>query len=186
VYGDPHVVTVDGHKYTFNGKGEFTLIETEGNVFTLQGRMEQAMDLEGASAPGTVFTAIVAHLVATDTSIQFQVAEDGLEVLLNGELVTFDDVSQQNFDNVALLDKGNETVVAVFSIGASVEIKVENEIISVMLVGLPESLISKTRGLMGTFNGITSDDLIPKGGVKSIPLDSSLEDIHNMFGITCK
>jgi hypothetical protein len=48
-----------------------------------------------------------------------------------------------------------------------------------MLVGLPESLRNKTRGFMGTFNGITSDDLIPKGGVKSIPLDSSLED-------TCK
>ena len=26
--GDPHLVTLDGHKYTFNGRGEFTLTET--------------------------------------------------------------------------------------------------------------------------------------------------------------
>lgn len=186
VYGDPHIVTVDGHKYTFNGKGEFTLIETEDNVFALQGRMEQALDLEGASAPGTVFTAIVAELTNTDTSVQFQVEGNGLRVLLNGEVVRFDDVPEQKFDNVGLLNKGNGTVVAIFSIGVSIEIKVENGIISVMLVGLPESMRSKTRGLMGTLNGIIDDDLIPKGRVNSIPLESSLEDIHNLFGITCE
>ena len=186
MYGDPHVVTVDGHKYTFNGKGEFTLIETVDNVFALQGRMEQVLDLEGNSAPGTVFTAIVAQLTNAGTSVQFQVEGDGLQVLLNGEIVAFDDVPEQKFENVGLLNKGNETVVAVFSIGASIEIKVENRIISVMLVGLPESMRSKTRGLMGTFNGITTDDLIPKRRASSIPLESSLEDIHSLFGITCE
>lgn len=186
VYGDPHIITVDGHKYTFNGKGEFTLIGTEDDIFTLQGRMEQAVDLEGTSAPGTVFTAIVARLTSAETSVQFQVVENGLQVLLNGVVVTFDDVSEQEFDNVGLLNKGNETIVAVFSIGASIEIKAENGIISVMLIGLPESMRSKTRGLMGTFNGIVDDDLIPKGRVKSIPLQSSLEDLHNQFGITCE
>lgn len=186
VYGDPHIVTVDGHKYTFNGKGEFTLIETEDNVFALQGRMEQVLDLEGNSAPGTVFTAIVAQLIDAGTSVQFQVERDGLQVLLNGEIVAFDDVPELKFGNVGLLSKGNETVVAVFSIGVSITIKVENGIISVMLVGLPESMRRKTKGLMGTFNGIISDDLIPKGIAKSIPLESSLEDIHNLFGITCE
>lgn len=179
-------MTVDGHKYTFNGKGEFTLIETDGNVFALQGRMEQAVDPDGSPALGTVFTAIVARHVNTMTSVQFEVKEDELQVLVNGELVTFGDVSLLEFDYVTLRDKGNASVLALFPIGATVEAKVENGIISVMLVGLPESMRGRTRGLMGTFNGIVSDDLIPKGGVKSIPLESSLEDIHNQFGITCK
>ena len=32
-------MTLDLHKYTFNGKGEFVLIETNDESFTLQGRM---------------------------------------------------------------------------------------------------------------------------------------------------
>ena len=184
MYGDPHIVTLDGHKYTFNGKGEFTLIITEDQDFGLQGRMEQAIDRDGNLAPGTVFTAIV----ATDTknTVQFEVAGSGLRVLLNGEVVSFDDISLQEFGDVSLLDKGNETVLALFGVGVNVEITVENAIISVMLVGLPESMLSKTRGLMGTFSGTVADDLIPKGGVRSIPLDSSLEVIHDLFGITCE
>lgn len=187
VYGDPHVVTLDGHKYTFNGKGEFTLIETEGNTFSLQGRMEQPLDLNGSLAPGTVFTAIVARQIDTKTSVQFEVNVEGeLEVLVNGEVVSFDDVSEQEFEHVFLVDKGNGSILAVFPIGATVEVKVENGIVSVMLVGLPESMRGRTRGLMGTFNGIILDDLIPKFMTKSIPLDSTIEEIHRMFGITCK
>ncbi len=55
-----------------------------------------------------------------------------------------------------------------------------------MLVSLPESLKGMTSGLMGTFNGIVSDDLIPRFQDKSLPLDSSIEDIHTTFGLTCK
>ena len=186
VYGDPHIVTLDGLKYTFNGKGEFTLIETEDNTFTLQGRMEQILDPEGSLTPGTVFTAIVAKQINTDTSVQFQVEGSGLRALVDREVVAFDDVSVQEFDNIELLDKGNNTILAIFSSGINIEIKTENGIISVMLVGLPSSMLSTTQGLMGTFNGIVIDDLIPKGGSRSILLDSSLEIIHNDFGITCE
>ena len=186
VYGDPHIVTLDGHKYTFNGKGEFTLIETEDNVFTLQGRMEQILDPEGSLTPGTVFTAIVAKESSTDTSVQFEIEGSGLRTLVNSEVVVFDDVSVQEFDDIALLDKGNNTILAILSGGANIEIKAENGIISVMLISLPESFLSTTQGLMGTFNGIKPDDLVPKGESQSIPLDSSLEDIHNEFGITCE
>ena len=156
------------------------------NTFTLQGRMEQILDPEGSLTPGTVFTAIVAKQFNTDTSIQFEVEGSGLRALVDGEVVVFDDVSVQEFDNIELLDKGNNTILAIFSSGINIEVKTENGFISVMLVGLPRSMWRTTQGLMGTFNGILSDDLIPKGGSRSIPLDSSLEDIHNIFGITCK
>ena len=39
MFGDPHLLTLDGHQYTFNGRGEFILIETRDDRFTLQGRM---------------------------------------------------------------------------------------------------------------------------------------------------
>lgn len=31
VYGDPHIVTFDGLNYTFNGKGEFSLVHVESD-----------------------------------------------------------------------------------------------------------------------------------------------------------
>ena len=62
----------------------------------------------------------------------------------------------------------------------------ENGIISVMIVSLPSSYRNKTRGLMGNYNGDKSDDLIPRGENKSLPLDSNLQDIHEQFGMTCE
>ena len=41
-FGDPHFVTFDGVDYTFNGKGEFTMVVEEDSGFELQVRTEQA------------------------------------------------------------------------------------------------------------------------------------------------
>ena len=186
--GDPHIVTLDGLKYTFNGKGEFILIQTDGNIFTLQGRMEQVLDNNGNLAPGTVFTAIVANQHSPDATVQFEFkkSDGNLRTLVNLEEVSFGDINTLKFDGVALLYKGNNSILAWFSSGPYVEVSVMNRIIEVLMVGLPESLKRKTEGLMGSFNGIISDDLTPKGGQQPIPIDSSMETIHDDFGVTCK
>lgn len=101
MYGDPHIVTLDGHKYTFNGKGEFTLVETHDASFTLQGRMEQAVAGNKTAVTGTVFTSIVAQQVegeAKRRSVEFQVNSQGsLDVLVDGKMVNFADFPDQNF-----------------------------------------------------------------------------------------
>ena len=42
-WGDPHITTLDGGTYTFNGWGEYVLLQVmppnNGNKFTIQGRM---------------------------------------------------------------------------------------------------------------------------------------------------
>ena len=92
-------MTLDGHKYTYNGKGEFILIETHDNTFTLQGRMEQAKDSDGDDAPGTVFTALVARQSGSVNSmVEFKVGrQGGLEVLVDKKLVDFTDLVEQDF-----------------------------------------------------------------------------------------
>ena len=67
IYGDPHIVTLDGHKYTFNGKGEFTMIQTDDSTFTVQGRMVEANDNGGSEVPATVFSALCAKAMNSDT-----------------------------------------------------------------------------------------------------------------------
>ncbi len=95
-FGDPHIVTLDGHKYTFNGKGEFTLVETHDGSFTLQGRMEEATD---SSSTGTVFTSLVAQQAGAEgKTVEFRVSRQGdLEVLVDRRRVNFAELSQQDF-----------------------------------------------------------------------------------------
>lgn len=37
-WGDPHISTIDGRRYTFNGLGEYVLIRTTNTNFEFQGR----------------------------------------------------------------------------------------------------------------------------------------------------
>ena len=186
MYGDPHIVTLDGHKYTFNGKGEFTLIETPDDSFTLQARMVEVSDASGTSTSATVFSAIAVKQNDSDT-VQFELSNGTLAAFVNGETVSFDPLVEQRFNNVTvgILDTG--ALSASFSSGAYVEVREENSIISVLLVGLPRNFQNiQTFGLMGSFNGIISDDLLPRQSINPLPLDSSLREIHERFGLTCK
>ena len=190
MYGDPHIVTLDGFKYTFNGKGEFTLIETVDNSFTLQGRMVEATDPDGNLVPATVFTAIVGKQDDSDT-VQFELSRRGVDALVNGERVEFGDLPEQDFNNVTVTDRGNNTLSATFSSGVDLEVTEENQILSVLIVSLPNSFQGTTLGLMGPFNGNISDDLLPRASVgqsdpQPLPINSSLQQIHQLFGVTCE
>ena len=98
-------MTLDGYKYTFNGRGEFTLIEAANSSFTLQGRMVDIASQNGGAPLATVFSAIVAREVDSDT-VQFEIsARDGIVARVNGEEVDFNVVEQQ-FKNVTVTDLG--------------------------------------------------------------------------------
>jgi hypothetical protein len=182
VYGDPHIVTLDLHKYTFNGKGEFTLIEVEDGSFTIQGRMVEATGADNDPVSATVFSAIAIKENSSDT-IQFQLSVfKGIVVLVNGEEVDFSELKEQKFTKVVVADLGDNTLTAAFANGASIKIKEENSIISVLIISLPRTFKGKTQGLMGNFDGDQSDDLKPKDK-PAISLSSSMQDIHN-FGLT--
>ena len=182
------MVTLDGHKYTFNGRGEFILIQTDTNAFTLQGRMEQALDGSGNKAPGTVFTAIAAKQPATDTTVQVEVrkSDQRLHVLRNMEEVSFEFAVKVEFEDVVFTAEGNSTVAIQFSGGVSIEVTANHSIIASFFVSLPSSMKRTTSGLMGSFNGIVSDDLLPRNGTQPLSLDDTIENIHHKFGLSCE
>ena len=67
-------MTLDGLKYTFNGLGEYALIDTTDDSFKLQGRMIQARDDGGNLISATAYSAIVAKQSDSDT-VQIQVVD---------------------------------------------------------------------------------------------------------------
>ena len=189
IYGDPHVVTLDLHKYTFNGKGEFVLVETVDNSFTLQGRMTQASDKDGNDVLATVFSAIAGKQGDSDT-VQFQLEviddETVMTTYIEKEKIDFSELKSQEFNNVTVTDTGNNTFNAIFSSGAFIIVQEQNDLISVLIVSLPDYYLYRTRGLMGIYNNDTSDDLMPRGLNISLPMNSSIEDIHYDFGLSCE
>ena len=56
-FGDPHIVTLDGMEYTFNGYGEYDILQVAGPEFKLQGRMEPLIDEHGKATRATVYRA---------------------------------------------------------------------------------------------------------------------------------
>ena len=185
VFGDPHMVTLDGYKYTFNGKGEFTLVKHKDDMFTLQARMIEIEDSNGMPASATVFSAIAAKQYDSDV-VEFRQSRRGLDALVNGVMVDFENLPRQQFNNVILSDLGNQMLSALFTSGAHLQAKVENGIISVLLVSLPDSFHNATYGLMGVFNKDMTDDLMIKNSSQYLPLDSSDNEIYMWFGLSCK
>ena len=51
-WGDPHMDTIDGRKYTFNGLGEYVLIRQNNTNFEFQGRTALA-----PNSSATIFSA---------------------------------------------------------------------------------------------------------------------------------
>lgn len=181
------MITFDGHQYTFNGKGEFVLVETPGGSFSLQGRMLPITTAQNTTSQATVYKAVVGKQNDSDT-VQFEIIDDcGFVTLVDGEQVIFGLINQQEFNNVVVGYLGNNTFSASFSSGAYMEAKEELGIISVLSVSLPSSFEGNgTHGLMGSLNGNITDDLLPNSGQEPLSLTSSVRDIHDLFGVTCK
>ena len=57
-FGDPHLVTLDGFSYTFNGHGEYTMLNIEEIGFKFQARM-QPLKSDGKDSRGTFLMAFV-------------------------------------------------------------------------------------------------------------------------------
>lgn len=186
MWGDPHILTHDGHKYTFNGKGEFILIQTLDDSLSVQARMVPVNNSFGSNSLGTVFTAIVSRERDSDR-VQFEVVGNGIIVLVNGEEIDFTIIKEQEFSNVTIYDLGNDTFSASFSTGAYIEAREENGFFSLLIISLPETFKDvKTSGLMGSFNGDILDDLLPNEGTLPLSLNSTIQEIHEKFGLTCE
>ena len=60
VWGDPHLKSLDGFEFWFNGHGEYTLIKNR-EEFTLQGRFSPWVLASGETVRATAITGLVAQ-----------------------------------------------------------------------------------------------------------------------------
>lgn len=191
IYGDPHIVSFDRFNYTFNGKGEFSLIHVDSEMHKLDihGRFEQIPHGEG-----THLTAIAIR-DNQSSIIEFRLRPEAarwqyqLYLFGDKEMYYFwqPDMRSINMRGVMLYQpsgiRNMSHIIAMFDSGAGVEVMVSPAGSLMLNVYLPRTFFNSTSGLMGTWTGHPEDDLtLPDGRLALTASDSlSMKDIHDQF-----
>ncbi|XP_018417073.1 PREDICTED: mucin-4 [Nanorana parkeri] len=178
MFGDPHITTLDGFSYTFNGLGDFTLVHaSDGDItFTLQGRTEQT-----GTAQATNFKAFAVKYSSStaDVTVEWYLGSDNSTyTLVNGQNVSFsysgDIDADINNSNVGVFFLKNDSITATFEGVLSVSVSQYFGMLTAVS-SLPSQFINKTKGLLGTWNNDQSDDFMRPNGT-TIPSNSSEAD----------
>ncbi|KAH0504404.1 Mucin-4 [Microtus ochrogaster] len=187
-YGDPHITTLDNVTYTFNGLGDFLLVQAQdtNSSFRLEGRTAQT-----GSAKATNFIAFAAQYntssLASPITVQwFLEPSDTIRVLHNNQTVTFntsytdEDLPMFNTTGVLLTRNGSQ-VSASFDGSVTISVIALSNILHASS-SLPEEYRNHTQGLLGVWNDNLEDDFrMPNGS--TIPAHSSEETIFH-YGMT--
>ncbi|XP_044892999.1 mucin-4 isoform X1 [Felis catus] len=190
MFGDPHITTLDGANYTFNGLGDFLLVRAwdRNSSFLLQGRTAQT-----SSAQATNFIAFAAKYNTSSlnpiTVRWLLKPNDTIHVQVNNQTVTFetnreDPEGQETFNTTGVVMTRNGSLVsASFDGTVTISVTALSNILHASC-SLPEEYRNSTEGLLGVWNDNPDDDFrMPNG---STILNKSDEWQLYQFGMTWK
>ncbi|XP_061182283.1 mucin-like protein [Saccostrea echinata] len=164
-FGDPHILTLDGKNYTFNGFGEYTMLKIDkgSTQFHFQARTELASTANGTTINATVFSAFVAQ-DHTGSKVQIDMTRDKKKMIIR---VNENDLTRdfENANHTFLTQNlsvrwENQTISASF-LQSSIILKVSlgvRFLISETVVD--NAYKGSTRGLMGYFDGDLNNEFI--------------------------
>ncbi|XP_072176489.1 uncharacterized protein [Diadema setosum] len=181
-FGDPHINTLDGKSYTFNGLGEYVMLEyTNGDPFQLQARTGKAVGERDNS--GTVFIGFAATQGITTLQVTLNANRTEMQVKVNDSSVDLETLREEGYDSADELfalsvDNDNTTesgatngtdITAVFlsptQILSSFKVTFQNGILDLTMYGPSEYAgLGVGRGLLGLWNGDPSDDFLLRNG----------------------
>ncbi|XP_012495171.1 PREDICTED: mucin-4 [Propithecus coquereli] len=190
MFGDPHITTLDGANYTFNGLGDFLLVRAwdRNSSFLLQGRTAQT-----GSVQATNFIAFAAQYHSSSLgpiAVQwFLEPNDTIRVLLNNQTVTFETKHEDGEDREifnatgVLLTRNGSMVSASFDGTTAITVTALSNILHASS-SLPEEYRNHTEGLLGVWNDNPEDDFrMPNGSTFS---RGSSEEALFHYGMTWK
>lgn len=190
--GDPHLVTLDGLNYTFNGEGDFVLIQDHADPSLARVKVHvhasRVIDIDDVVQNATVFTA-VAMQVANETAT--------VEIKLHATEVAMLLIDQQQVDitswphevtgmTIYRNQASNGTVeftVVMETVGISVLVSADADLLNIMMLVGSSDLKGNLTGLLGNYNGVKEDDLRSRDG-QILPANSTMREVHYGFGMT--
>ncbi|OWF55878.1 Fibrillin-3 [Mizuhopecten yessoensis] len=189
--GDPHFSSLDGVPFTFNGRGDFIMLNS--TTFRFLARLD-AYVKDGIEQVATILRALIAKQVtpASDT-VEFRLNDTtaALEISRNGVLTEVTSTSFWTEVTITMpttLDSANNTVTTyymAFSSGAVIGASVSNGLIQLSVNG-PSTMKGTFEGVLGNFNDNQEDDFAdPAGNVLSGGSSATEEQIYDTL-IHCK
>lgn len=199
-WGDPHMMTMDGKKYTFNGWGEYILMKTVNDTFILEGRTEPAVN-----STATIFSAFAmvefdgsndfARRMPRSSIIHVELKGDKMVVKAccsgnlsrsapeswtdyTTEYEALNNVSSIALTNVQIRRPDNETVLAAFTSRISVSVKLQKSLLAV-LFSAPPRYQGATGGLLGRWDQNVSNDFVARNGTE-ISINATDRQIHDV------
>ncbi|XP_038618912.1 sushi domain-containing protein 2 isoform X1 [Tachyglossus aculeatus] len=176
-FGDPHFLTFDGANFTFNGLGEYVLLESNLTSLSVQGRTWPAQMPNGSEAQATGLSSVAMREGSSDViEVRHLERTAGLEVLLNQEVLDLSEQSWMDLKGLFLSSsaagRSIRNVSVMFASGAGVEVRGPGSPwgLSVAVL-LPESFWDRTWGLFGRLNGAPGDDIAFRNGT-ALPSDA--------------
>lgn len=197
VYGDPHMITFNKNNYTFNGKGEYTLVHSDDPKvkFDVQARFEQVPKRfkNMPNIPATQLTAVAAQ-DNFSSIVEFRIRPLAarwryhIYVTVDNEYIFWWDKSMQvqNFRGVTLYQPAGiqnmSHIIAMFDSGAGVEVMSIDGYMTTH-VYLPADFQGITGGLLGNYSrrGLQIDDLVTPMGMRFGPR-TPIDRLHRDFG----
>ncbi|PIK35674.1 putative sushi domain-containing protein 2, partial [Apostichopus japonicus] len=206
LFGDPHFFTFDGSNFTFNGKGDYTLLRHEKDSnFHLYGRLEvikasypppynSVGDIGGTGLTTVVMTergaTAISVMISDVTGIDIQRGkyDDSAGTVSEWSPVDFKDQTWLDFDDVGVSINHVEgysriTSVTVIFRGSRIGVNItrglnDNSFLAVSPILPPELMRDNTlSGLFGNWNNDTKDDLQNENGYPLDLMDADEEDI---------
>ncbi|XP_008284719.1 sushi domain-containing protein 2 [Stegastes partitus] len=180
VFGDPHFITFDGVSYTFNGKGEYTLVTHR--LLRIQGRTEPVNE---TSINATMLTSVAMENIRFNIiEVRLASAHNHLEVLQNHKTLSFAEQSWMNFDDSFVFCPTPTNVTVMFPSGAGVEVRLREGTMTTTVL-LPEEFKGSIRGLLGNMNDDPKDDLVHSNG-QPVQNYSNPEEVFRIGANFCK
>ncbi|XP_022099415.1 fibrillin-1-like [Acanthaster planci] len=188
--GDPHIRTMDGVPYTFNGYGEYTLaLIVDGGsqkLFELQCRTDRAENTNtGQLAQATFYSGFAAQLVG-GARIEIKLNSDAtdLTTTLNGQIVTPTEsgVVSGNF----IVKRSGGRVLAVYAAGMEFSVGLSNGFADIT-VNFDDKYKGQLTGLLGFWDDNSSNDAQKRDGTLQPATGAGgtmLEKDFFMFGET--
>ena len=123
-FGDPHISTLDGKTYTFNGYGEYVLLRIPSAQLDIQSRTERANKSDGSMSEATIFSAFAVQASGAWLQVELNSERTGINLFVGKNKTDWSDYTT-DFDNMGdnftyvtdslSLSRDNSTLVTSFS-----------------------------------------------------------------------
>ncbi|XP_033122638.1 uncharacterized protein LOC117121521, partial [Anneissia japonica] len=176
MFGDPHMTTLDGYDYTFNGIGEYILEEVmleDNQRFVVQCRMQPPILQTDSVAGATVFTSFVGA-IDNGTKVEMRITEDALDldILVNGTVINktalvedaYTSIEDTSF-SIQLVDgelaSGEDRYLSSWSDGVSFSVAASSGMLNIVFQA-SVNYKGMARGLLGVWDDNVTNDFVKR------------------------